>query len=367
MQENRFLTNAVIAVILVVAIVLSFLIFSAFVLLRQSPNPYVSPSASAKSPSFSSSPQPTTLVSPSNFSPLPSSSVSPPFSTSEPSPIPTPTYPLSNNPTYERFVDYALSLINSDRQKSGLQDVTLSSVSSGQIHADDMLKNGYFSHWDTNGYKPYMRYTLAGGQGSVAENIAWQRETGNVLGINVTSALESMEWGMMYDDASSNWGHKDNILNPLHNKVSIGIAYDDHNVYFVQDFEDAYVIWTERNVSGNQVTLQGSIQKDGLNIQSVTIFYDKPTNLSSVQLENPPYQGGYDPGTYVGMALPQNYQATGAITITADNWSQNGNNFQISFSLSQAIATYGTGVYTFYVETGASTADSLTTFSVWVR
>jgi hypothetical protein len=212
-----------------------------------------------------------------------------------------------------------------------------------------------------------MRYTLVGGQGSVAENIAWQRETGNILAINVTSALESMEWGMMNDDASSNWGHKDNILNPLHNKVSIGIAYDDHNVYFVQDFEDAYVTWTERNVNGNQVTLQGSIQKEGLNIQSVTIFYDKPTNLTIIQLENPPYQDGYDPGTYVGMALPQNYQATGAITITADNWSQNGNNFQISFSLSQAIATYGTGVYTLYVETGSSTADSLTTFSVWVR
>ena len=189
---------------------------------------------------------------------------------------------------------------------------------------------------------------------------------GNIFGINVYSALKDMEWSMMYDDASSNWGHRDNILNPLHNKVSIGIAYDHNNVYFVQDFEDDYISWNQLSTANNQVVMQGTLLKQGLTIQDVAIYYDKPTDLAVDQIDTAQYQGGYDAGTYVGMALPPNWEATGAITITADVWIQNGNNFQISFSLSQAVAAYGKGVYTFYLLTGESTADSLTNYSIWV-
>jgi uncharacterized protein YkwD len=269
---------------------------------------------------------------------------------------------LPKTPSHDELVNYALSLINSDRQSKGVTNVSLSQENSGQLHAEDMLKQHYFSHWDTNGYKPYMRYTLAGGKGAVTENIA------ATLGhySDLKQAIANNEWQMMYDDSASNWGHKDNILNPLHNKVSVGIAYDSNNIYFVEDFENDYVSWNVLNVNDNRVTMQGTIQKQGLTIQSVSIFYDNPQTLTVAQIESAPYNGGYDPGTYVGMVLPPNWQATGAITITSDNWNQNGNNFQIGFSMSQAIATYGKGVYTLYVQTGPSTADSLTTYSVWV-
>lgn len=328
---------------LVVVLTGSLLVMALFLLVmfsQLSPPPFVSP-VQSQSPS----------ITPRTASPIPTIAPS--------------ATPIAQN--QEAFANYALSLINTDRQQHGLQNVSLSSINSGQLHAEEMLKKSYFSHWDTNGYKPHMRYTLAGGQGAVAENIAWQGLTGNIFGIDVKSTLKDMQWSMMYDDASSNWGHKDNILNPLHNKVSIGIAYDNHNVYFVQDFEDDYVTWNTLSVNSNQVTMQGTIQKQGLTIQSVSIFYDKPTSLTVAQLDNSPYNGGYDPGTYVGMALPQNWQATGAITIPADSWNQNGVSFQISFSLSQAIAAYGKGVYTLYVQTGPSTADSLTTYSVWIN
>jgi len=230
-----------------------------------------------------------------------------------------------------------------------------------------MLANDFFSHWDTNGYKPYMRYTLAGGQGAVAENCAWEGLTGNIFGIDVKSALKELEWSMMYDDASSNWGHRDNILNPLHNRVSIGVAYDNHNVYLVQDFEDDYISWNILNVANDQVAIDGTIQGQQSDIEQIAIFYDNPTPLTPSQLEQAPYQGGYDAGTYVGLALPPKWQATNGITITADSWTQSGNDFQISFSLSQAVAAFGKGVYTLYLETGSSTADALLTYSVWIN
>ena len=59
------------------------------------------------------------------------------------------------------------------------------------------------------------------------------------------------------------------------------------------------------------------------------------------QLSNPPYQGGYDVGTSVGMALPSGWQAGEGITITASTWSQTGQNFAINFDLSPVFAWYG--------------------------
>ena len=109
--------------------------------------------------------------------------------------------------TANSLVQYALSLINSDRNKYGLGNVTLSTEPSAQQHADSMLEYGYFSHWDIYGMKPYMRYTLLGGTEGVEENIAYQESSiEKCLGpicktygdINVKQALYDMEYNMMY-------------------------------------------------------------------------------------------------------------------------------------------------------------------------
>jgi uncharacterized protein YkwD len=336
LKRKQFSLKKIIAVI-TIAVIAGAVIWSAYPALIQLTNS-----------SSSTSPSTTTPVPTAN---LPQTSTSPDTTPSE-------------TGKHEELVDYALSLINSDRQANGLQNVTLSSVDSGQRHADDMLANQFFSHWDTKGYKPYMRYTLANGKGAVSENVAWLYNSG---GLDPVNAIERLENSMMYDDASSNWGHRDNILDALHNKVSIGIAYDNQNAYLVQDFENDYVSWNVLSVDNNQVTLQGTEQGEQPNIKQIAIFYDNPVPLTPSQLKQTQYQDGYDAGTYVGLVLPPNWQATGGITTTADSWTQNGNNFQISFSLSQAVAAFSKGVYTLYLETGSSTADALLTYSVWIN
>jgi uncharacterized protein YkwD len=269
------------------------------------------------------------------------------------------------SPSHDELVNYALFLINSDRQTSGLQNVSLSSVNSGQQHADEMLKTGYFSHWDVQGYKPYIRYTLAGGKGAVSENIA-QVENWSAAGISQKQALNELEWGMMNDDAAWNWGHRENILNPLHNKVSIGIAYDSNYLYFVEDFENDYISWIQLNNTNNQVIMQGKLGRQQGEIQQIAIFYDAPSPLTADQLSQEPYQSEYDSGAYIGSVLPPNWQATDGITITADTWYQNGDSFQVSFSLLHALDVHSHGVYTFYLETGNNTSESLTSYSFFV-
>ena len=267
---------------------------------------------------------------------------------------------------HEELVNYALIVINNDRQLNGLENVTLSNVNSGQVHANNMLENNFAGHWDLNGYKPHMRYTLAGGQGSASENVAWKYSSGL---IDPKETLEDLQWSMMYDDAASNWGHKNNILTPFHNKVSIGIAYNDNYLYFVQDFENDYVDWDTLTVSNNEVIMKGTILRQGLSITHVDVYYDNPVPLTVEQLMNPPFQGGYDMGTFVGMALPSSWTASTGITLSASVWTQTGQNFEIRFPLSAAQSSYGEGIYTLCLQTDLKNTPTennyLTTYSFW--
>ena len=274
-------------------------------------------------------------------------------------------YQPSSLYSLEELVNYALSLINSDRSHNGVSNVSLSSVDSGQKHADNMLKYHFFSHWDMNGSKPYMRYTIAGGQGSVAENVAWQYSSAP---FDLEEALQSLEWQMMYDDSDWDWGHRDNILNPFHNKVSIGIAFDNNNVYFVQDFENDYITWSTMSIAQNgDVLMIGSFRSREFSLESVNIFYDSlPSSLTSDRLEKAPYNGGYSAGAFVGMALPSGWESVEGITITAQTWVQTSSTFQIRFNLSSAFNAHGKGVYTLYLQSDPDmTEDSLTTYSFW--
>ena len=151
---------------------------------------------------------------------------------------------ITHPPDYAALADYALGLINSDRADFGLNAVALSPNEVAQQHADSMLRFSYFSHFDTQGLKPYMRYTLLGGKGAMAENIAYVFNPIPVY--TTTSAVEgvlrTLEHEMMYNDSSCcHDGHRLNILTSLHNQVSIGVAYDGSYVYFVEDFENYYV------------------------------------------------------------------------------------------------------------------------------
>jgi uncharacterized protein YkwD len=281
------------------------------------------------------------------------------FPNSSPTPNPSPSLSPTSY-THEELVNYSLTLINLDRSSRGLSNVSLSPIDSGQVHADDMFNHGFFSHWGTDGSKPYMRYTLAGGKGAVEENIAAYLQGSPS---DLKTALRDLEFNMMYDDASSNWGHRDNILNSFHNEVSIGISHDTGRLYFVEDFIDDYVNWSTFAITQNQVTLIGSPTKQ-MSLSQVNIFYDSlPSNLTAYQLDNSPYVGSYTQGTFTGMALPPNYQSQQGITITAQTWVQSALTFQIKFDLSQVFNAYGKGVYTIYLQT--TSQDSLTSYSIW--
>ncbi len=269
---------------------------------------------------------------------------------------------------------YTLSLINSDRKQYGLANVTLSSEVSGQQHADSMLSQGYFSHWDTYGMKPYMRYTLLGGRGSVSENVAYRYsalcEGSDCIGdINVTSSINDMEYSMMYNDSQCcNNGHRENILDPDHTGVSIGVAYNSSDVYLVEDFEDNYVNWQDYGPSAatDEMYLSGSLP-GSVSLETVLVSYDSPVeNLTHSQLA---MTSSYGYGTEVaGVVSSPLYYYPGLSSINADRYSVGGGNFDVSFNLKGLTGKYGPGEYTVLVWLNDSKGSDFlgSTFTVFV-
>jgi uncharacterized protein YkwD len=215
-------------------------------------------------------------------------------------------------PTREELYQYALNLVNQDRKIHGVGPVGLSNIASAQNHADDMLSSGYFSHWNTDGVKPYVTYTKFGGRGEMAENIGYVMV--HCLAVNCYAnsfdpfkEINDSEYKMMYDDAGSNWGHRDNIINPDHTHVNFGIAYDNERFYFVENFENDIVDWQITTLNSNYLHLAGQMPS-GYSLDQINVFSDpSPKPLSSQDLDGTaPYNAGYyDQGELAGVILPQ--------------------------------------------------------------
>lgn len=136
---------------------------------------------------------------------------------------------------------YMLSLINAEREKAGVGAVTLGDNIAAQLHAEASLDNCFSSHWGIEGLKPYMRYSLAGGYQSNGENgsgldYCIKASDGYRANGSIEQEIRQTMGGWM-----SSPGHRQNILDPGHKRVNIGIAWDRYNTAIYQHFEGDYV------------------------------------------------------------------------------------------------------------------------------
>jgi uncharacterized protein YkwD len=274
---------------------------------------------------------------------------------------------------------YALGLINQDRATNGTGPVTLDYNQAAQQHADSMMYYGYFSHFDTQGYKPYMRYSLMGGRGADFENVAYYYFS--IPHFTSTSsaevAIRDLEYSMVYNDSSCcDNGHRYNILDPLHNQVSIGVAYNSTSVYFDEEFENNYVnlsvsVAPTSASDPYYVTLKGVPTGSFPAPNSLYVAFDStPVPLTPTGLNNGPHE--YGPGTLEGGVLPRVGffgdcgQFSSGTTVCADTWTVTSKTLDIAFPLEPFIKNYGPGVYTLYLITGSSTDSAVTSICVFV-
>ena len=193
-----------------------------------------------------------------------------------------------------------LELINDERARAGVAPVVLGDNNAAQLHAESSLANCFVSHWGVDGLKPYMRYGLAGGHQSNGENAL-----GTDYCITATDGYRAI--GSIKEeirDGMELWmdslGHRDNILNPWHKRVNIGLAWDTYNFRAVQHFEGDYVEYDQIPAIENGIlTISGTV-KNGASFAeafSPQIYYDAPPHtLTRGQLS---YTYCYDTGLLI--------------------------------------------------------------------
>gem|GEM_PF-967177 len=302
------------------------------------------------------------------LTPVPTVSPLPPTS-----PTPNVTITASIIPKLQELAQYMLELINKDRRDNGLSPVVLGSNNAAQMHAEDRLKNNYMSHWGTDGMKPYMRYTLAGGYNYDAENgfvtrTTWYGGSDPFYKRDPKQMLDEAEKSLMGSP-----GHRRNILDKWHKKVNLGIAYSNDSLHLAQDFEGDYLTFTALpTLSGNILSMAGKLTQGSL--FNVAIYYDPlPQPLTSNQLEAPPYDYSYGMGDRVGIIIPpappgSYYSSLPPNSIIASLWSAGqGGQFSITANISPALQR-GKGVYTvmIWADINGESKD-VTNYSIFVK
>ena len=203
-------------------------------------------------------------------------------------------------------VIYALNRINYEREKYGLEPLKLFHNNTvAQQHAEEMVTYGYLSHWDINGYKPYMRwgfegYTWFGISESIGAMFIYDGKTWSSW--ELKEAIDNSVYNMVYNDAESNWGHRDDLLDPCHNYVAIGIAYSSKMFALVINSINDYIVWLEKpRILGSKLQMSGIIPyrfidgNDSVPI-SIYVFYDKPPKKTTAYQLNNEFPSSYGYG-----------------------------------------------------------------------
>lgn len=268
--------------------------------------------------------------------------------------------PLPTLPGIQTLGSYMLELINHDRTRHGISRVAPGSNEAAQLHAEDMWKHKYISHWTTDGQKPYMAYTVAGGRGVIGENIAtsdlyaddtFEVIAGVILGKmqhDPAETIRSLQWGMMYDDAGSDWGHTRTTLSSEYEFVNIGVAYDESGLYLAQHFEANRVTTEEALLdSHGRLSIRAVSHKSGLKLSQVLVFEDEwPVRRAGWDLraESPDSYGtggGFQPGGSAPSAIVIRpvragyyYENLPKNVFVADEWSEASDSIKINAQIS---------------------------------
>jgi len=264
--------------------------------------------------------------------------------------------------------NYALEILNSERRKHGVPELTLwnPDPNPAQIHAEEMVRYNYISHWDRRGYKPHVRWAVYGYTWfGVSESIAYAGVVNGVFRWDLESLKEEIREAienMIYHDEASNWGHRDDLLNPIHNKVAIGIAWDSDSFALVINCINDHIDWVVRpRISNGVLVMEGYIPKRFISREcsasisciDVYVFKDeKPYPLINPGKEKP---RSWDLGKAVAGVLPSGSTGyySGLDTIYVDKYVYRGVGdsvwFHIELDLSVIASRYGYGVYGVYI------------------
>ena len=296
-----------------------------------------------------------------------------------------------------------VELTNARRAEAGVPPVRIGHNPAAQLHAEGSLEGCYASHWDRWGLKPHHRYSLSGGTGAGAENVAGLDYCIRFLDGHLP--IRSMEDEVA--EAVTQWmrspDHRRVMLDPAHTLLNVGIAHDRFNANLVQHFTSDYVRYEQEPAIDSQGVLRFRGTVDGATLEigetvNVQVAYDPPPRyLTTGQLAHtyalcspvtvahlvaPPPRGTYYAGSEVReeltwqkcvdpYATPADHPRpassseankaltvamaasdapapvrTGSLRIIADRMEITADRFDVQADLSPILDQHGPGIYT---------------------
>jgi uncharacterized protein YkwD len=136
-----------------------------------------------------------------------------------------------------------LDIINKSRKKYRGNPVKLDILASRVANrmCREAAENGFVSHWNLAGEKPYHRYAFAGGHDHVSENASGEWTTGKyeISNPEILKMMESSHNSFMSEKAPND-GHKKNVIDKTHNYVGIGFFASENQFRYYEEFIDRY-------------------------------------------------------------------------------------------------------------------------------
>ena len=157
---------------------------------------------------------------------------------------------------------------------------------------------------------------------------------------------------MMYDDAGSNWGQREQILRPEHQAVSIGIAFTESRLTLAQHFKETPVSFSKPpSLSVTTLSLAGAASQSLGPINHIAIYFDpRPVACDReqllAQLHSYSLGSSSEPVLRALPPAPAGYNHTdlGPTDIVAKAWQISENAFEITVDLGAPVSR--PGVYT---------------------
>lgn len=214
-----------------------------------------------------------------------------------------------STPIVDRYARARLILldeINADRAEQGVAPVGLDSLATvvAQQHADAMAKEGYLSHYESDGSAPYERFGEAGGVAHVRENVfRWSRRPDDPRDRRWAwpefDIREAERWFM------GSPGHRATILDPSRTHVGIGVAEDRERgaVFVVQEFiaRHAWIDAPQVAWSRAPTTIRGRML--GAGTRPLLLFVSREPDVDPWVGDVPP-RGSYLDGSHEGVLVP---------------------------------------------------------------
>jgi uncharacterized protein YkwD len=187
-----------------------------------------------------------------------------------------------------------LNLVNEERAAASVSALKLDDLASrvAKAHAVEMAQNAFLSHWGLNGFKPYHRYSFAGGTEATEENDSQAEHDGPVNAEDIASDLILMHRSM-YEEKPPHDGHRQTMLAPQHTHVGFGIGVEGSHVRLCELYVARYVAidrYPTTQKPGSSFLLSGQVLDPRYTVQGIDVCYEplpSPPDLAWLRVLRP--------------------------------------------------------------------------------